>query len=123
MIRRPPRSTRTDTLFPYATRFRSGLGVDPHDEIDEPRELVRERRQAGPARDGALVHVERAVDFDLQGVNARAGFAVMTRSEEHTSELQSLMRISYAVFCLKKKTMTKRLIIENTQYNFSLIKH
>src|SRR3546814_12690810 len=70
MIRRPPRSTRTDTLFPYTTLFRSGPGVGS---------------APGGARQGR--------DFPVQG----------GRSEEHTSELQSLMRISYAVFCLKKK--------------------
>src|SRR3546814_12435955 len=80
MIRRPPRSTRTDTLFPYTTLFRSdrrgGLPSDP-----PPR-----RVRVPPARERPL-HDPR-----------RRG-----RSEEHTSELQSLMRISYAVFCLKKK--------------------
>src|SRR3546814_3210102 len=72
MIRRPPRSTRTDTLFPYTTLFRSGLST----------------KGTGAARRDVLA---------LISVRAR------TRSEEHTSELQSLMRISYAVFCLKKK--------------------
>src|SRR3546814_13289794 len=87
MIRRPPRSTRTDTLFPYTTLFRSFL---------KPAE-ARERFAAVPqceviAVEGAkhlfVGHTERVLD---------------ERSEEHTSELQSLMRISYAVFCLKKK--------------------
>src|SRR3546814_10269572 len=73
MIRRPPRSTRTDTLFPYTTLFRS----------------VRRDQEA---RDHQLPHLQ-----------ARARRPVLCRSEEHTSELQSLMRISYAVFCLKKK--------------------
>src|SRR3546814_2798864 len=73
MIRRPPRSTRTDTLFPYTTLFRS-------------QDLV-----------------ERLAPL-LQGEPGRGGDDVK-RSEEHTSELQSLMRISYAVFCLKKKTI------------------
>src|SRR3546814_3172822 len=81
MIRRPPRSTRTDTLFPYTTLFRScelDLGVDPDDS-------------------------------DLRGwcIGFMEGvFLREARSEEHTSELQSLMRISYAVFCLKKKIHT-----------------
>src|SRR3546814_10786100 len=75
MIRRPPRSTRTDTLFPYTTLFRSS-----GDELNQPYER-------------ALPH--------LQGVTLDAD--ALDRSEEHTSELQSLMRISYAVFCLKKK--------------------
>src|SRR3546814_4322784 len=76
MLRRPPRSTRTDTLFPYTTLFRS-VGDD----------LV------GPCIDDAATELARAVGFERQ---------VRQRSEEHTSELQSLMRISYAVFCLKK---------------------
>src|SRR3546814_4513329 len=82
MIRRPPRSTRTDTLFPYTTLFRSG-GL-----------AVGSRSRAGaPARgDGA----RRAPRSRHPNSPARS-------SEEHTSELQSLMRISYAVFCLKKK--------------------
>src|SRR3546814_5515775 len=74
MIRRPPRSTRTDTLFPYTTLFRSEASV-------LTRSPDRER-------------------FPEPGPPARA---LVDRSEEHTSELQSLMRISYAVFCLKKK--------------------
>src|SRR3546814_2248449 len=85
MIRRPPRSTRTDTLFPYTTLFRS----HPHEAVEDHLQ----HRQT-PVGD------ERAVD---DGVNA-GEFPAALRSEEHTSELQSLMRISYAVFCLKKKT-------------------
>src|SRR3546814_12116481 len=90
MIRRPPRSTRTDTLFPYTTLFRSldrppdllvlGIVVDDQDfeiRIVQPRQRIQR----------LLQHLRRLV----------------IRSEEHTSELQSLMRISYAVFCLKKK--------------------
>src|SRR3546814_8501890 len=77
MIRRPPRSTRTDTLFPYTTLFRSKSGE------------LRARRHA----------------FGTVQIACR--FLANTRSEEHTSELQSLMRISYAVFCLKKKKRTQ----------------
>src|SRR3546814_7442591 len=82
MIRRPPRSTRTDTLFPYTTLFRSlKAGV-----ID----LIASNVQDLLGRiDGRQVKLDSG--------------AIVTRSEEHTSELQSLMRISYAVFCLKKK--------------------
>src|SRR3546814_8691825 len=81
MIRRPPRSTRTDTLFPYTTLFRSWLGCLPGGVgIADPL--------------GELLQQEGA---------ALAVGARLVRSEEHTSELQSLMRISYAVFCLKKK--------------------
>src|SRR3546814_4484685 len=113
MIRRPPRSTRTDTLFPYTTLFRSGIAriddvhtaqhlannhfdvlvVDLHalqtiDVLDFVDDVGRQLLDALQAQD--IVRIGRAVDDHL-------------RSEEHTSELQSLMRISYAVFCLKKK--------------------
>src|SRR3546814_3078002 len=84
MIRRPPRSTRTDTLFPYTTLFRSlrpGLRHRPLDQAAAARRRAHRRR----LRDRRQHHDRPR------------------RSEEHTSELQSLMRISYAVFCLKKK--------------------
>src|SRR3546814_1043137 len=92
MIRRPPRSTRTDTLFPYTTLFRSAvldprLGAGGAFLWPDPRR-PRRRRQ-GDARDA-----------ERREGGARGG----PRSEEHTSELQSLMRSSYAVFCLKKQT-------------------
>src|SRR3546814_2934079 len=84
MIRRPPRSTRTDTLFPYTTLFRSQRRHQPGgaDRLDQTAEIGD---QAGRPHHPINRYAER--------------------SEEHTSELQSLMRISYAVFCLKKKTM------------------
>src|SRR3546814_1887902 len=100
MIRRPPRSTRTDTLFPYTTLFRSQVGKLEcrHQEFQRPCPVhflahdlfdvlqhLKAKRQPGIDAGGLLPD--------------HAG-----RSEEHTSELQSLMRISYAVFCLKKKT-------------------
>src|SRR3546814_2820625 len=89
MIRRPPRSTRTDTLFPYTTLFRSiGLGRAGHHVLQK---LLVPRRVDDDI--AALFGGEP----DLCGIHR-------DRSEEHTSELQSLMRISYAVFCLKKKT-------------------
>src|SRR3546814_2398560 len=105
MIRRPPRSTRTDTLFPYTTLFRSRLG----------RVVAVAQCAAGQVG----VDVGRgARPTQLQRAAQRA--ARVGRSEEHTSELQSLMRISYAVFCLKKKkhlysTEYKHIII-NTQH-------
>src|SRR3546814_14674650 len=84
MIRRPPRSTRTDTLFPYTTLFRS----------------------AGPAT--KLIMLQSPPSTCSAPRTAANWLGASTRSEEHTSELQSLMRISYAVFCLKKKqTQTK----------------
>src|SRR3546814_5193166 len=96
MIRRPPRSTRTDTLFPYTTLFRSQGSLYPRD----PRRLAPRPRRAGHGR-----LLGRVAGADRVGaVRARARrLSGRLRSEEHTSELQSLMRISYAVFCLKKK--------------------
>src|SRR3546814_2704121 len=94
MIRRPPRSTRTDTLFPYTTLFRSGHG--------QRRVGTGLRRQPEVAELGGLAVVGR--DDDAPGTLV----ADLGRSEEHTSELQSLMRISYAVFCLQKKKTTKQ---------------
>src|SRR3546814_7959452 len=93
MIRRPPRSTRTDTLFPYTTLFRSnGTGFAVTALSGFHRFCVA---------DGAFRMPFGTDEDDATGeAFAAAGFA---RSEEHTSELQSLMRISYAVFCLKKK--------------------
>src|SRR3546814_7721073 len=90
MIRRPPRSTRTDTLFPYTTLFRSAGAAQEVGDADGRRPVVHHAR---PERD---VTERRHLDREVQDLNER--------SEEHTSELQSLMRISYAVFCLKKKT-------------------
>src|SRR3546814_15608858 len=87
MIRRPPRSTRTDTLFPYTTLFRSSRKQDARLWFQ-----VLGQIEVGQIPDCQVGEV----DWVGEGVD---------RSEEHTSELQSLMRISYAVFCLKKKTL------------------
>src|SRR3546814_1040390 len=87
MIRRPPRSTRTDTLFPYTTLFRSASMGPP-----ETKTVGMLRRRAAISMPGVILsQLEMQISASAQ------------RSEEHTSELQSLMRISYAVFCLKKK--------------------
>src|SRR3546814_10920127 len=94
MIRRPPRSTRTDTLFPYTTLFRSAL---------------RRREQ------------EEARAVQLRAHQLDSHFTRFDRSEEHTSELQSLMRISYAVFCLKKKKKHTQTYTELKQYNIQTI--
>src|SRR3546814_1164009 len=102
MIRRPPRSTRTDTLFPYTTLFRSACSGHPP---------------------GAGSHGTRA---NASAPNPTAPHRVMARqtlrckvirSEEHTSELQSLMRISYAVFCLKKKKKDTKQKIKRNKHN------
>src|SRR3546814_7599510 len=102
MIRRPPRSTRTDTLFPYTTLFRSA-GRLPlfHDDLLEGEERVDER--LWPWRTPRHIHVHRDHLVHALQDAVVAGVGAAVRSEEHTSELQSLMRISYAVFCLKKK--------------------
>src|SRR3546814_2705776 len=105
MLRRPPRSNRTDTLFPYTTLFRSRCGLQ---RIGIRRNIPDVRTFGG--RDEALP--QPVYRWRLGGKRWRlpaSGHqprhrAAVHRSEEHTSELQSLMRISYAVFCLKKKT-------------------
>src|SRR3546814_6595700 len=153
MIRRPPRSTRTDTLFPYTTLFRSEEGGDADAAADQRHEDLGEEAREGVAVEvGGLVdllrhagdeafenphrqrYVEQAVRqrhremgveqperrVELQerqredrrrrhavGQQPEEQVLVAERSEEHTSELQSLMRISYAVFCLKKKINNK----------------
>src|SRR3546814_1308208 len=89
MIRRPPRSTRTDTLFPYTTLFRSSGSMNSVARTDDAN--------VGSSTIGKLISIPKR--SWISRIHARCE----NRSEEHTSELQSLMRISYAVFCLKKK--------------------
>src|SRR3546814_7728103 len=117
MIRRPPRSTRTDTLFPYTTLFRSGgdeEGIerggifgqaDGAGELDQPGagEAVEMRIEQGGEDLAGAVGAE---------ICHQQAVAVAHRSEEHTTELQSLMRNSYAVFCLKKKKIYITIKIE-----------
>src|SRR3546814_4927932 len=113
MIRRPPRSTRTDTLFPDTTLVRSGrLGNDAGPSARQQRALgIALRRNAEAQEHGhrRVVGRGRRMAAAVLQVATLAGARVeqrpkaVGRSEEHTSELQSLMRISYAVFCLKKK--------------------
>src|SRR3546814_7721545 len=113
MIRRPPRSTRTDTLFPYTTLFRSAAerqSVVQHARSDHPRHHVHARAtQMGNG------------DFQRVAVHKQPRRVGKTRSEEHTSELQSLMRISYAVFCLKKKTHSLHININQTKISTQII--
>src|SRR3546814_9541109 len=106
MIRRPPRSTRTDTLFPYTTLFRSG-----HHQYGACFHVLRNgRNQAfivesdGVEPGSGLSHAGNRTLIPCAAMNSLACCTVC-RSEEHTSELQSLMRISSAVFCLKKKNI------------------
>src|SRR3546814_5819902 len=97
MIRRPPRSTRTDTLFPYTTLFRSaGYSRSGH----QPPSMTDTTHIDTPAPTFSDFGLHPSV---LQAVTETGYTTPTPRSEEHTSELQSLMRISYAVFCLKKK--------------------
>src|SRR3546814_4878085 len=93
MIRRPPRSTRTDTLFPYTPLFRSPASRPPARDLPGIQRLWARTGAAAPVGTGA----------DRRGQCKLA--ADLGRSEEHTSELQSLLRISYAVFCLKNKKL------------------
>src|SRR3546814_13499348 len=94
MIRRPPRSTRTDTLFPYTTLFRSA----------SPTLLnARPLRSIRDLTDHVILHADEGREWQTWLAAAKALELGKGRSEEHTSELQSLMRISYAVFCLKNK--------------------
>src|SRR3546814_5471027 len=135
MIPRPPRATRTDTLFPYTTLFRSQIRIGHLSDIGKSSALPR--RVAADAQAGDVAHIkgrqsllprhqhpsdnptalvvenhgqqsiERARGrniFQLKRINEIGRLQADDRSEEHTSELQSLMRISYAVFCLNKKT-------------------
>src|SRR3546814_4005862 len=112
MIRRPPISTRTDTLFPYTTLFRSsGIGQARVQERADRLEFrvgkPFEHRKAADGIRRAQPEIERRPGPDRLQFNAEA----VARSEEHTSELQSLMRISYDVFCLKKKTITLTYVV------------
>src|SRR3546814_5260533 len=109
MIRRPPRSTRTDTLFPYTTLFRSEATdwyrqrADDCDDAELKEILLHNMREEIEHAAMALEWLRRRnPDFDRQ-LRTYLFTEGDIRSEEHTSELQSLMRISYAVFCLKKK--------------------
>src|SRR3546814_4852241 len=105
MIRRPPKSTRTDTRFPYTTLFRSAAQSGRHAgrREDRPhRGAVDQRHHPGARR------IPRADSEALRGTPGR--------SEEHTSELQSLMRISYAVFCLKKKKLNSLMFTSLSVY-------
>src|SRR3546814_8204705 len=106
MIRRHPRSTRTDTLFPYTTLFRSRVALFP----DFKRTAAHWRQVC---RDEGIgeIYIAHVESFEMVSAGARP--ADYGRSEEHTSELQSLMRISYAVFCLKKK-QHKHTLNQNT---------
>src|SRR3546814_9264882 len=114
MIRRPPRSTRTDTLFPYTTLFRSDLTRERQAPCCGPGQSGRPRcrilctggagqDRAGKTAGRLLPGMGRSIRKLASCLETTVDRCASVRSEEHTSELQSLMRISYAVFCLKKK--------------------
>src|SRR3546814_10083291 len=108
MLRRPPRSTRTDTLFPFTTLFRSCLGI-----FECRCNFSGPESGGGPPASCRIVHLEdRALQYGLS-CSCLCYLFFLPRSEEHTSELQSLMRISYAVFCLKNKKQEK---LHNKKY-------
>src|SRR3546814_7322872 len=103
MIRRPPRSTRTDTLFPYTTLFRSAC---PFQGVAR---LAFERSGSGGLSPGARrIPRPQAMGTGTEDLRRTGLIVTQPRSEEHTSELQSLMRNSYAVFCLKKKKRSNK---------------
>src|SRR3546814_2246402 len=106
MIRRPPRSTRTDTLFPYTTLFRS---AEPSRPVPLPTAASSQKARISYSKGKPRRRAIRsAANASSTGEWAWSRSGLNARSEEHTSELQSLMRISYAVFCLKKKTHTTK---------------
>src|SRR3546814_6631654 len=115
MIRRPPRSTRTDTLFPYTTLFRS-LAAAPTSTVRTRYASAAAKRQLarspGESRRMVLPAGRKRISCAICKYESHYGsvhpMRQITRSEEHTSELQSLMRISYAVFCLKKKNTNNK---------------
>src|SRR3546814_7864302 len=103
MIRRPPRSTRTDTLFPYTTLFRSQRVAIARALAMKPRALLFDEPTSALDPESIKEVLDIMVELAESGTTMVVVTHEMGRSEEHTSELQSLMRISYAVFCLKKK--------------------
>src|SRR3546814_2674606 len=112
MIRRPRGSTRTGTLFPYTTLFRSDrIILDPHGQVVDPVVLAEQSIELGLDRRACAQFARDVVERQRERNRQDA------RSEEHTSELQSLMRISYAVFCLKKKNTL--LIYSNYQQHLT----
>src|SRR3546814_5741598 len=132
MIRRPPRSTRTDTLFPYTTRFRAGQDPPPRRRGDAPASHLLQEADAvsavaegegtpAPVSSSALrmeadaLNAFLAEAFPNSASGTRGRVVSAERSEEHTSELQSLMRISYAVFCLTKHNTSKLTLYLRTQ--------
>src|SRR3546814_4978666 len=125
MIRRPPRSTRTDTLFPYTTLFRSPPRLTRERAFWRSRCRIDENGPQTAFGPDVAAYVcgtcaDRIIRYDRYHYG-RCRVRIRSRSEEHTSELQSLMRISYAVFCLKKKkhqnqTTTQQYKLRHPRY-------
>src|SRR3546814_5682610 len=113
MLRRPPRPTRTDTLLPYTTLFRSGFLVLRNISVTVARELAPAGLRSSP-QEAEHNQSDTPQCLVLGLLRSPAG---ASRSEEHTSELQSLMRLSYAVFCLKKKISTTQKSIKKKAYH------
>src|SRR3546814_1490104 len=114
MLRRPPRSKRTDTLFPYTTLFRSARSSSICCSIDIILLLILRKMKSRPVAGGP----GQPPRSGREAGDGGADFLV--RSEEHTSELQSLMRISYAVFCLKKKNTSAKYQPHNTHISLHI---
>src|SRR3546814_1647644 len=110
MIRRPPRSTRTDTLFPYTTLFRSTNFIHRGAPLLALVTCIAAIPAHAEEADSTIIVTAPQLTNEAE---ERAAKTAGGRSEEHTSELQSLMRISYAVFCLKKKKKRKHIVYEN----------
>src|SRR3546814_2974056 len=117
MIRRPPRSTRTDTLFPYTTLFRSFSEIIEQELRHQGFEVYNLSLSRGPFKYKNIF--ERVNAYLNRNFLGRPDYKTY-RSEEHTSELQSLMRISYAVFCLKKKNNIKHYVCYESAIHHTL---
>src|SRR3546814_978841 len=118
MIRRPPRSTRTDTLFPYTTLFRSTCVQDFIQATTEVDSSTASARYSSGRRHDCQAGLHQATAAQATTPSQASTLRRLPpRSEEHTSELQSLMRISYAVFCLKKKNKYSNSKHKNTTTN------
>src|SRR3546814_6295518 len=103
MIRRPPRSTRTDTLFPYTTLFRSALVAPRTSPFQPEAPMSQQPKRVNESEQNSTKHQQNSWSSRRRWPSKPSLQRSTSRSEEHTSELQSLMRISYDVFCLKKK--------------------
>src|SRR3546814_7037117 len=133
MIRQPPRSTRTDTLFPYTTLVRSATSATQANSALARAQRLRsdglmsdadvEAARANARAANAVLESLRSRQYILRAPAEGTITRVDYRSEEHTSELQSLMRISYAVFCWKKKKIHSKHRVGDEEWNINVIRH